>query len=72
MDFTMLRQICRRGRLVGFINDYINTDGPLGTALKVLFPDSAIALIEPPMTRHYKTAKANGFLLTCTNPFCPT
>jgi hypothetical protein len=60
MDFTMLRQICRHGRLVGFIQDYINTDGPFSTALKVLFPDAVITPTELPIITPNNEALQNS------------
>lgn len=39
MDFTMLRQICRRGRLAGLANSYNENDSFLGKALQLLFPN---------------------------------
>jgi hypothetical protein len=39
MDLTMLRQICRRGRLTGFIQDCISNQSPFSAALMVMFPN---------------------------------
>lgn len=41
MDFTMLRQICRRGRLAGLTNIHNNTDSLFNKASRLLFADPA-------------------------------
>jgi hypothetical protein len=64
MDFTMLRQICRRGRLTGFIQDYVNTDGPFGAALKILFPGAIVASTEKAATNHEAEHNSRGVALS--------
>jgi len=53
MDFTMLRQICRRGRLSGITQDYIHSDSPFGEALKILFPDAVADPVETSAATQY-------------------
>jgi hypothetical protein len=57
MDFTMLRQMCRRGRLSGITQDYIHSNTLFGEALKILFPDAvgdpvAIQYSDTEMAQH--------------------
>ena len=58
MDFTMLRQICRRGRLAGFVRDYINLDSVFGEALRILFPEAIADPVEPSAPTHHSDLEA--------------
>jgi hypothetical protein len=42
LDFTMLRQICRRGRLTAFIQGCMTLENPLSKALQILFPETHV------------------------------
>jgi len=55
MDFTMLRQICRRGRLSGITQDHIHSNTLFGDALKILFPD---AISDPTPSQYGDTEMA--------------
>jgi hypothetical protein len=54
MNFTMLRQICQRGHLTGFTQDYVNTDGPFGAALKILFPGAIVPTKKPTIAPNHE------------------
>jgi hypothetical protein len=65
MDFTMLCQICRCGRLAGIAKDYIHSNTLFREALKILFPESdAVAnSVEPLAPVRYgnmETARHNS------------
>jgi len=56
----MLRQICRCGRLSGFIQGYINTDSHFGAVLKILFPDTILTTMESPIITPQHEAQHNS------------
>ena len=60
MDFTMLRQICRRGRLSGIAQDYIHSNTLFGEALKILFPDKVADPVAPIQYDNMEMAQHNS------------
>lgn len=66
MDFTMLRQICRRGRLSAITQDHIHSNNLFGEALKILFPDAVVPDPAPIQYGDMETARYNskGVMLT--------
>jgi hypothetical protein len=60
MDFTMLRQICRNGRLSGITHDYIQSNTLFGEALKILFPDAVADPVAPIQYGNTEMARHNS------------
>jgi hypothetical protein len=58
MDFTMLRQICHRGRLAGVVRDHIDSDSFFGEALRIFFPEAIAKPAEPSAPAHYSNVEA--------------
>ena len=59
LDFTMLHQICQRGRLTAFIQDGIASDNQLSKALQVLVPQAGTKA-RPATMSPLAEAKYNG------------